>query len=42
MGDMVVVEVVGVTVPRIFEKLELQGLMEFDILRGMDRTILGC
>lgn len=36
------VEVVGVTVPRILEELELEGLMEFDVLCGMAWTVLGC
>jgi hypothetical protein len=39
---MVVVEVVGVTVPRILRELELEGLMEFDILCEIDCTVLGC
>lgn len=30
---MVVVEVVGVTVPRILKDLGLEGLVEFDMLR---------
>lgn len=33
MGDMVVVEVVGVAVPRILKELELEGVAEFDMLR---------
>lgn len=37
---MVVVEVVGVTVPRILEELELEGLTEFDVVCGMDCTVL--
>ena len=39
---MVVVEVVGVRVPRILKELELKGLMLFDILRGLDCTVLSC
>lgn len=37
---MVVVEVVGVTVRRILEKLESEVFVEFAIFCRMDRTVL--